>query len=91
MNGVISPISLIGVLVLLVLRLGPTGLVAIGVIVVLLPIQALISINNSKLIQQVNVPKDKRVKVCTEIIEGIKYIKLYGWEIAFKNIIQQLR
>lgn len=25
------------------------------------------------------------------MIEGIKYIKLYGWEIAFRRIIQSLR
>jgi hypothetical protein len=31
------------------------------------------------------------VKICTEIIEGIKFIKFYGWELAFKNIIQRLR
>jgi hypothetical protein len=31
------------------------------------------------------------MKVCGEIIEGIKFIKLYGWEIAFKKIIQSLR
>ena len=31
------------------------------------------------------------MKICTEIIEGVKFIKLYGWEIAFKNIIQGLR
>lgn len=46
---------------------------------------------NSSIIQKVNVYKDRRVKVCTEIIEGIKFIKLYGWEIAFKHIIQALR
>ena len=38
-----------------------------------------------------NVFKDQRVKICTEIIEGVKFIKLYGWEIALKKIIQRLR
>ena len=35
--------------------------------------------------------KDKRVEITTEVIVGIKYIKLYGWEIAFKKIIQNIR
>ena len=41
--------------------------------------------------QRVNINKDLRIKTCTQIIEGIKFIKLYGWQIAFKNIIQKLR
>ena len=45
----------------------------------------------SNILKSVNIYKDKRVKVCTEIIEGIRFIKLYGWEIAFQKIIQELR
>lgn len=29
--------------------------------------------------QDANVFKDKRVQTTTETIEGIKFIKLYGW------------
>ncbi len=40
---------------------------------------------------RINVSKDGRIKLCSEIIEGIKFIKLYGWEMAFKKKIQLLR
>lgn len=46
---------------------------------------------NGVIVQDINVFKDNRVKTCNQIIEGIKFIKLYGWEIAFKHIIQALR
>jgi hypothetical protein len=35
--------------------------------------------------------KDKRIQTTSEVIEGIKFIKLYGWEIAFRRIIQSIR
>ena len=38
-----------------------------------------------------NETKDKRIKLYSEIVDGIKFIKIYGWEIAFKKIIQELR
>jgi ATP-binding cassette, subfamily C (CFTR/MRP), member 1 len=31
------------------------------------------------------------VQLTTETIEGIKYVKLYGWETAFKRIIEKVR
>ena len=34
---------------------------------------------------------DKRVRIMNEIISGIRVIKMYAWENAFKKIISQLR
>lgn len=56
-----------------------------------LPFQIAMGKLGGNIIQKRNVYKDRRVKTCTEIIEGIKFIKLYGWEIAFKHMIQTLR
>ena len=55
------------------------------------PVQTCIGRANAAILKKSNLTKDARVKTCTEIIEGIKYIKIYGWEMAFKHIIQQLR
>ena len=60
-------------------------------IAILVPLQIYVGKVNGSIIEKVNASKDLRVKTCTEIIEGIKFIKLYGWEIAFKHIIQRLR
>ena len=63
----------------MVTRFGWPGILIIVVVLVFLPIQFLVGKYNGTIIQKVNVYKDKRVKVCNEIIEGIKFIKLYGW------------
>ena len=34
---------------------------------------------------------DKRVKIINEVISGIRVIKMYAWEHAFKKKITQLR
>jgi hypothetical protein len=41
--------------------------------------------------EEINKYKDERVEITTETIVGIKYVKLYGWELAFKKIIQDIR
>ena len=35
--------------------------------------------------------KDKRIKLMTEILNGIKVLKLYAWEGAFEKIILGIR
>lgn len=56
-----------------------------------LPISNFISKQNGENIEQVNVYKDERIHKISEVIEGIRFIKLYGWEIAFKRIIEKIR
>ena len=34
---------------------------------------------------------DKRVRIMNEIISGIRVIKMYAWENAFKKVISRLR
>lgn len=71
-------IALVEIIVILVTRFGWPGIIPILVTLFFLPFQILIGKFNGRIIQKVNVNKDKRVKTCTEIIEGIKFIKLYG-------------
>lgn len=35
--------------------------------------------------------KDKRVKLMSEILNGIKVLKLYAWEESFNRIVSQIR
>uniref|UniRef100_A0A914ELG9 Uncharacterized protein n=1 Tax=Acrobeloides nanus TaxID=290746 RepID=A0A914ELG9_9BILA len=35
--------------------------------------------------------KDERVKMCNEILSGIRVIKFYAWEIPMKEIIERIR
>ena len=34
---------------------------------------------------------DKRIKVMNEVISGIRVIKMYAWEYAFKNVVTAIR
>ena len=34
---------------------------------------------------------DKRVKLMNQVISGIRVIKMYGWEYAFKKLISTIR
>jgi ABC-type bacteriocin/lantibiotic exporter with double-glycine peptidase domain len=85
------PLILSGIIAILVTRFGWPGIIIFGVALVIIPVQVLIGKITGSIMQKINIYKDRRVKICTEIIEGIKFIKFYGWELAFKNIIQGLR
>ena len=34
---------------------------------------------------------DQRVRVMNEVIAGIRVIKMYAWEYAFRNVVTRLR
>ena len=89
--GLVSPLALIGATILLIIRLGWPGIICPIVIIILLPIQVQVSKKNAKIKEKINDKKDERIKVITEIIEGIKLIKIYGWEFPFKEIVDQIR
>lgn len=40
---------------------------------------------------QLSVYMDGRVKIMKEILYGIRIIKMYGWEMPFKKIIEKTR
>jgi len=87
----VFPVQLIGLTIILITRIGWGAVVGILVIVAIVPLSVKVSKKNGGTIEEINKFKDSRVKTTTEAIEGIKYIKLYGWELAFKKIIQNIR
>ena len=34
---------------------------------------------------------DKRIRVMNEVIVGIRVIKMYAWEYAFKRVVSKIR
>ena len=81
------PVILLGFTIVLVIRLGWFSLVGMAIVLLQIPISNRISKKNADIITEINEFKDSRVEVTTEVIEGIKFIKLYGWELPFKNMI----
>lgn len=76
-----------GAIFLAVQRIGPLGIAAVGVVFLLIPITHFLSKINGRILEKLTKIKDKRIQLSTEVIEGIKYVKIYGWELTSKNNI----
>lgn len=85
------PFTFLGAAAIFVVRLGWVGLICIAVPLLILPIQGFIGKINGQLLHKVNCFKDQRVKITNEVIEGIRFVKLYAWELAFYRIIGRFR
>jgi ATP-binding cassette, subfamily C (CFTR/MRP), member 4 len=71
--------------------IGPASLAGMGVLVGLLPIQGLFARRFAAYRGKTVSLTDKRVKTMTEIVQGMRVIKMYAWEEAFADVVQKLR
>lgn len=85
------PILLIASCILLYFRLGVIGLVCIGLLVILIPLQLYLGNKSMSYLKEKNNFTDERIKFCNESIAGIRLIKMYAWENAFLKIIDSIR
>ena len=63
----------------------------LGLLLLLLPINAIVWTYMEKYQFSQMKKKDERVRIITEILNGIKVIKLYGWELSFIKKINEIR
>ena len=89
--GLVLPFGLVGGTVLIWIMVGWPAIFTFIVPLIIFPIVLAISRKIKQYIVLIAISKDKRIKLCSELIEGIRFIKLYGWEMAFKKKIQNLR
>ncbi|XP_074882258.1 ATP-binding cassette sub-family C member 2 isoform X5 [Buteo buteo] len=86
-----SPLQIILSIVFLWRELGPSVLAGIAVIVLLIPINGLL-VAKAKTIQVRNMKnKDERMKIMSEILNGIKILKLFAWEPSFEKRVNEVR
>ncbi|XP_052070953.1 multidrug resistance-associated protein 1-like isoform X2 [Mytilus californianus] len=71
--------------------LGPSILAGFGVMVLLIPINAVIAKKSRDLQMKQMGLKDKRIKLMNEVLNGIKVLKLYAWEPSFEKQILDIR
>jgi ABC-type bacteriocin/lantibiotic exporter with double-glycine peptidase domain len=86
-----SPLMLVGITVILYIRIGWPCLLAIAFILLMVPLIRRISKISARILKEANEKKDVRVQLSAEMVEGIKYIKLNGWEIAFHRLVAATR
>ncbi|XP_075686275.1 multidrug resistance-associated protein 1-like isoform X2 [Rhinoderma darwinii] len=86
-----APLQVILALYLLWQILGPSVLAGVAVMILLVPVNAVIAVKTKKY-QVVQMKcKDNRIKLMNEILNGIKVLKLYAWELAFKEKVLGIR
>ena len=83
--------KLIVILGILYYRLGWVGLFLFIPTVLVFLYQVGVSRIFGTFMRDVNKEKDKRIELYNQMLEGIKVIKLYGWEYFFKDKIQAIR
>ncbi|KAM9379691.1 ATP-binding cassette sub-family C member 2 [Phaethornis superciliosus] len=86
-----SPLQIILSTIFLWVELGPSVLAGIAVMVLLIPINAFL-VAKAKNIQVRNMKnKDERMKIMSEILNGIKILKLFAWEPSFEKQVTEIR
>ncbi|CAJ0967200.1 unnamed protein product [Ranitomeya imitator] len=86
-----APLQVIFALYLLWQILGPSVLAGVAVMILLVPVNAVIAVKTKKY-QVIQMKcKDNRIKLMNEILNGIKVLKLYAWELAFKEKVLGIR
>ncbi|XP_039741515.1 multidrug resistance-associated protein 1 [Pteropus medius] len=86
-----APLQVILALYFLWLNLGPSVLAGVAVMIFMVPLNAVMAMK-TKTYQVAHMKsKDNRIKLMNEILNGIKVLKLYAWELAFKDKVLAIR
>ncbi|XP_076820993.1 multidrug resistance-associated protein 1-like isoform X2 [Clavelina lepadiformis] len=86
-----GPLQIILALYFLWQVLGPSVLAGLGVMILLIPINALIASKARALQVKQMTYKDDRIKLMNEILNGMKVLKMYAWEMSFKDKVAAIR
>ncbi|KAJ3794827.1 multidrug resistance-associated ABC transporter [Lentinula aff. detonsa] len=87
----IAPIQLIITAGLLIATLGYSALVGLGVLILSLPVQTVFVVIMMKQRQKGVKITDSRIRLTTEVLQGIRLLKLYAWEKFYTGKITELR
>ncbi|NXB58887.1 MRP1 protein, partial [Struthidea cinerea] len=86
-----APFQIIMAVVFLWKELGPSVLAGVAVLLLVIPINALIAAKERRLKKSQMKYSDQQVKLLSEILHGIKILKLYAWEPAYQRKVMRIR
>uniref|UniRef100_A0A8K9Y5N8 Multidrug resistance-associated protein 1 n=1 Tax=Oncorhynchus mykiss TaxID=8022 RepID=A0A8K9Y5N8_ONCMY len=86
-----APLQVILALYFLWQNLGPSVLAGVAVMVLMVPINGVIAMKTKTYQVAQMKSKDNRIKLMNEVLNGIKVLKLYAWELAFKDKVSAIR
>nr|AYM45159.1 ATP-binding cassette subfamily C member 1 [Carassius auratus] len=86
-----APLQVILALYFLWQNLGPSVLAGVAVMVLMVPLNAVIAMKTKTYQVAQMKSKESRIKLMNEVMNGIKVLKLYAWELAFKDKVSAIR
>ncbi|XP_065532787.1 multidrug resistance-associated protein 1-like isoform X4 [Lathamus discolor] len=86
-----APFQIIMAVVFLWKELGPSVLAGVALLLLVIPINALIAAKVKRLKKSQMKNSDQRVKLLSEMLHGIKILKLYAWEPAYQRKVMSIR
>ncbi|KAM9424656.1 LOW QUALITY PROTEIN: ATP-binding cassette sub-family C member 3 [Pholidichthys leucotaenia] len=86
-----APLQIVLALYFLWQNLGPSVLAGVAVMITLIPFNAFIAMKTRAYQVEQMQHKDARIKLMNEILNGIKVLKLYAWEVSFKEKVLAIR
>ncbi|KAM9019896.1 multidrug resistance-associated protein 1-like isoform 3-T3 [Ara ararauna] len=86
-----APFQIIMAVVFLWKELGPSVLAGVALLLLVIPINALIAAKVKRLKKTQMKNSDQRVKLLSEMLHGIKILKLYAWEPAYQRKVISIR
>ena len=88
---VVAPSQIIVALALIYLQVGYAMFVGLGLMIILTPFNGFVFAKLSSYRREKMKFTDSRVKMMNEILAGIRIIKYYAWEAAFKAKVEGIR
>ncbi|CAL1547665.1 unnamed protein product [Lymnaea stagnalis] len=85
------PLLIILALYMLWGTLGPSSMAGLGVLLLLMPINAWAASKQRSYQMLQMKTKDRRIKIMNEVLNGMKVLKLYAWEESFQRKITDIR
>ncbi|KAM6146342.1 multidrug resistance-associated protein 1-like [Phoenicopterus ruber ruber] len=86
-----APFQIIMAVFFLWKELGPSVLAGVAVLLLVIPINALVAAKVKRLKKSQMRYSDQRVKLLSEMLHGIKILKLYAWEPAYQRKVTSIR
>lgn len=86
-----SPISIVLTLVLLLVNINYSALAGFGLLMIAMPILGRTIKSLFKRRKDINKVTDQRVGLTQEILQGVRFVKYFGWETSFLERLRQIR
>nr|XP_014338879.1 PREDICTED: LOW QUALITY PROTEIN: multidrug resistance-associated protein 4-like [Bos mutus] len=87
----VGPLQAVAVTALLWMEIGMSYLPAMAVLIILLLLQSCFRMLFSSLRSKTTAFTDDRIRTMSEVITGIRTVKMYAWEQSFIDLITRLR